>query len=353
MIKYYLLVTANPLSDSYDSITLFKIIKRLDILSRDTKIFLPGFHAAKSKEKETDDEVNANIKKIKSYNTQDNNRDYHGTNPIYHTYIESHGDIYFNDVDFSKFMLDFEDECPKFEYNGCTQLVVLPTESGKLLSDEIASYNLNVFNSSQHQNEIEQFLLSVIKLIRKDVDKNSLKLLPKINDTYRKLNHVLGDKETASVIIHLDKSLLNYMKWKEQDEIFFISYSTKDEFDAYAFKALLEKQGKNVWMAPEGIPAGLDYACVIPAALRITTRFVVLLSHNSAKSEWVRKEIGKAITYNKRIDGIFLDDFNFENVKQYDHLDFMLENVQLKYNIRDLFNNKDLFKDFLEKYVNI
>ena len=43
-IKYYLLVTANPLLDSVGAISIFKLIKRLDVFSREIKIFLPGFH---------------------------------------------------------------------------------------------------------------------------------------------------------------------------------------------------------------------------------------------------------------------------------------------------------------------
>jgi len=347
-IKYYLLVTANPLSDSEAAITLFKIINRLDILSREIKIFLPGFHVTGNKEKDSEAEVNARINEITSYNTQENNADYHGVNPIYHTYIESHGDIYFNDVDFSKFMLDFEDSCSKFEYCGRTELVVLPTANGKIMNDAIVSFNLDDFNSTKRRNDIEEFILSVIKLIRKDEDRNTLDLISKIQETYVKLLKDKEDEDSATVVLRLDKRLLEYMKWREHDEIFFVSYSTKDEFNAYAFKALLEKHGKKVWMAPDGIPAGFDYASVIPAALRITTRFVVLLSHNSALSDWVRKEIGKAITNKKRLDGVFLDDFTFDDVRNYDHLDFLFESIQLRYTIHELFNNVSVLINFLK-----
>lgn len=151
----------------------------------------------------------------------------------------------------------------------------------------------------------------------------------------------------TDVIIKLDNEILKYMKWKESDNIFFISYSTKDEFQAYALKGLLEKYRKKVWMAPEGIPNGFDYAQIIPAALRITSRFVVLLSHNSAQSTWVRREIGKAISNNTKIDGVFLDTFTFEDMQRYDHLDFMFENVQLRYSISSLFDNENLLQTFL------
>ena len=45
--KYYLLLAANPLSDSVVALAIFKIIRQLDIISGDDiKIYLPGFHKA-------------------------------------------------------------------------------------------------------------------------------------------------------------------------------------------------------------------------------------------------------------------------------------------------------------------
>ena len=95
-------------------------------------------------------------------------------------------------------------------------------------------------------------------------------------------------------------------------------------------------------MAPDGIPSGLDYACVIPAALRITSHCLALLSHNSAKSKWVRREVAKAISNDKKLDGILLDGYTMNDIKLYDHLDFMFENIQIKYSMDDLFQNPEL-----------
>ena len=41
----------------------------------------------------------------------------------------------------------------------------------------------------------------------------------------------------------------------------------KTSIKAFALKALIEKNKKQVWIAPDGIPEGSDYACAIPAAL--------------------------------------------------------------------------------------
>ena len=156
------------------------------------------------------------------------------------------------------------------------------------------------------------------------------------------------NKESSIIPIRIDNYILKHMKWNDHDEAFFISYSTKDEYDAFALKALLEKNGKQVWIAPDGIPSGFDYAQAIPAALRITTRFIVLLSHSSANSDWVRREIDRAINNKKRIDGIFIKDFNLEFVEQYDHLSFLFCNNQIKYHIDDLYDQGQALSELLQ-----
>jgi hypothetical protein len=338
-VKYYLLVTANPLSDSKAALSIFRMIKRLDILSGDIDIFLPGFHATNKSSAETSQEVTENISMIQKQN-QKSHEDYHGKEGIFHTYTESEGDIYFNDVDFANFMMDLEAKCEHFNYYGRTDLVLLPASKGKVLYDKLETFNLDALidNSSS---KLEEFLVTTIKLIKKDPDNDSLALIGIIKEVYDSYHDTREDEDLSNVVIRLDNTILEHMKWQRSDEIFFISYSTKDEFNAYALKGLLEKNGKKVWMAPEGIPNGYDYAMAIPAALRITSRFLVLLSYKSAQSEWVRREIGKAISNKTKMDGIFLDGFTYEDLQKFDHLNFLFENVQLRYSLSDLFNNRN------------
>lgn len=347
-IRYYLLLTANPLSDSKAAEKIFKTITRLDILSRDLKIFMPGFHTKDGSTKDSKEQSSEIISSFEEYN-KTNHDDYHGKSPIYHTYCESAGDMYFNDTDFAQFMLDLEDKSSNFEYLGRTELVMIPTESGSILYDRLCSFNLEPFieGSNHAKCSVEEFILSVIRLILRDSRNESLELLAAIKDLYEKKLELHEEEGTTKITIRIDTQILEHMKWRENDEIFFISYSTKDEFDAFALKVLLEKKGKHVWIAPDGIPSGFDYAVAIPAALRITTRFVVLLSHNSANSGWVRREIDRAINEKKRIDGIYLDGFTIDDVNKYDHLSFLLANVQLRYNITELFNKNELLLDFL------
>lgn len=349
IIKYYLLLTANPLSNSSAAKQIFSTIKQLDILSRDLKIFLPGFHSNESLERDSDSQVDKKIEVLKKYN-RDNHADFHNGDVIFHTYCDSAGDMYFNDADFAHFMLDLEDRCPNFEYVGRTELVVLPTCNRKILYDKVKCFNLEpFFDASQNKKySLEEFLLSSLRIFLKSDKRTSLSCIKSIEELYDSRVNSHQEEDSTTVAIKIDNWILNHMKWKEHDEAFFISYSTKDELDAFALKTLLEKKGKQVWIAPDGIPTGFDYAQAIPAALRVTTRFLVLLSHSSANSGWVRREIEKAINGKKRIDGIFLKDFNMEAFEKYDHLSFLLSCNQLKYHINELFEHKELLSELLK-----
>lgn len=348
-INYYLLMIANPLSCSDVAITIYKMFRRLDILSRDIIVFFPGFHHDVINKNGYHENINDKINSYLEYN-QINHSDYHGRSPIFHTYCDSVGDIFFNEADFARFINELEDSTDRFEYDGSTQLVLIPSLGGEIIYKEIKTYNLESLFDYQtcSSQKVEEFLVSILRSLQKDPQRNSLDVISKINTIYNnKLTHCSSPQSLNRITIHLDDRILEHMQWKKSDEVIFISYSTKDEYHAFALKALIEKNKKQVWIAPDGIPEGSDYACAIPAALRISSRVVVLLSHNSANSTWVRREIGKAISNNKKIDGILLDGFTMEDINQYDHFDFLFEGIQIKYSIRDLFENKAILNAWL------
>ena len=348
MIKYYLIIIANPFWDSDAAMAVFQSINRLDKFSHDIKVYLPGFYSADKDKVDTDEERAAKIASIEVYNSE-NYADYHGTSPVFHTYCDSAGDMYFNDAAFSQFVFELDEKSPGYEYYGKTELVVLPASEGAILYDKVVSYDLEPFFESGRKPimRLEDFFMRVFKLLLNHPNRNSLDLIGALTDLYyQKLGHS-GEISDSSVRIALDNLILEYMHWRQSDEIFFISYSSRDEKMAKDFKKILEDKGKCVWMAPEGIPAGFDYALAIPAALRITSRFVVLLSHNSADSVWVRREIGRAISNRSKVDGVLLDGFTIEDVNSYDHLSFMFENVQLKYNYSSIIGNESMLDKFI------
>ena len=348
MIKYYLILIANPLSDSDAAMAVFQTINRLDKFSRNLKVYLPGFHVADTEKADSESQIIQRITRLKSYN-REYFADYHGKSPVFHTYCDSVGDMYFNDADFSQFVFDLEEKCPGYEYCGKTELVVLPASKGVILYDKVVSFALEAFFDTGRKplSKLEDYFMNVFRLLLNSPQRNTLEMINVLAELYcQKLGHC-GEISDSSIRIGLDRLILEYMQWKQSDEIFFISYSSKDAESASALKALLESHGKCVWMAPEGIPTGFDYAMAIPAALRLTSRFVVLLSHNSAESVWVRRELGRAITNRSKVDGIFMDGFTMDDLSAYDHLSFMLENVQLRCTYSSLMRDDELLNKFM------
>lgn len=81
----------------------------------------------------------------------------------------------------------------------------------------------------------------------------------------------------------------------------FISYSSKNQQMADSVRMLFQEMGIPCWMAPYDIPAGSKYAFVINDALENCACLVLLLTNASQESQFVEREIERAITYGKPI----------------------------------------------------
>lgn len=92
------------------------------------------------------------------------------------------------------------------------------------------------------------------------------------------------------------------------DKYVFISYSTKNLDFANAALHLLKSEGISTWIAPNDIPAGSRYAYVINDAIKNSACVLLLLSEHSQSSEWVDREIERAINYKKTIISMHIDD---------------------------------------------
>lgn len=88
----------------------------------------------------------------------------------------------------------------------------------------------------------------------------------------------------------------------------FISYSSKNQSSADAMRILLNSKGIDTWMAPGDIPAGSKYAGVIKQALSECSCLVLMLSQATQNSEWVPKEVERAIHYKKTIIPVQIED---------------------------------------------
>jgi hypothetical protein len=86
----------------------------------------------------------------------------------------------------------------------------------------------------------------------------------------------------------------------------FISYSRKDIAFARRLAGDLEKVGYNVWWDLTDLRGGDDWPRVIPAAIEASQYVIVVLSPNSAISDWVAKEYTQALGLRKRIIPIML-----------------------------------------------
>ncbi len=97
----------------------------------------------------------------------------------------------------------------------------------------------------------------------------------------------------------------------------FISYSSKNQNFANAIKNLLSNEGIRTWMAPGDIPTGSSYLREINQAVKNCSCFLLLLSEASQGSQWVTKELERAVNYRKVIfpvqieDVILNDEFEF------------------------------------------
>ena len=103
----------------------------------------------------------------------------------------------------------------------------------------------------------------------------------------------------------------------------FISYSSKDFAQAQSVRHVLEQNGITCWMAPADIPGGSNYTKEIPVAIRGCQAFVLMLSNNAQKSQWVLKELDSAVNAGK----IILP-FQLEDVPLSDEFNFLLTGAQ-------------------------
>jgi hypothetical protein len=75
----------------------------------------------------------------------------------------------------------------------------------------------------------------------------------------------------------------------------FLSYSTADEDFAKKLGSHLSRRGCRVWLSSEQLFPGDNWLLKTGEALQQSKAMVVLLSPDSIKSEWMRREIEYAI----------------------------------------------------------
>ncbi|MBN2116359.1 MAG: TIR domain-containing protein [Anaerolineales bacterium] len=86
----------------------------------------------------------------------------------------------------------------------------------------------------------------------------------------------------------------------------FISYSRKDLDFVRKLAEDLETAGYDVWWDLTDLQGGDDWPRAIPAAIEASQRVIIVLSPNSAASDWVEKEYTYALSLRKKIIPLML-----------------------------------------------
>ena len=103
----------------------------------------------------------------------------------------------------------------------------------------------------------------------------------------------------------------------------FISYSSKEASQVNEIVETLERKGIECWIAPRDIRVGSNYTKDIPSAIQECPCFLLVLSRQSQKSQWVNKELTHAINQNKRIFPLIIEEFTLD-----EGISFQLVNIQ-------------------------
>ena len=109
----------------------------------------------------------------------------------------------------------------------------------------------------------------------------------------------------------------------EDKGLIFISYSSKDASLANQVVAYLEQNGYRCWIAPRNITSGGDYTDMINDSIHSCRALVFIVTPRSVQSQWVKKEVATAVSYNKTIIP-----FRTAAVQLNGGMQFMLNNVQ-------------------------
>lgn len=283
------------------------------------------------------------------------------------------GRIVFNVAEFTDFVLEFTRRIDGFHYlGGCQMVLIRPTYEGSPNYDEARVYDLDNIINSQSGLSLDSFLFRTFQairngsfetirqfrnpLLRKIFTHNKLSksaIIHEIDDLYNDATRWHDteryyDRIVQNIIIDMNRCL----HWDIcEEEFYFISYSSRNVMQAETLKRLFQGINIHVWIAPDGIPQGREYPLVIPTALKLAKTFVLLLTPDSAKSQWVRRELAIAIgnSVNTKVKVILSGGFTVSDIRNDNELEFLLDRVQIKYEYSDLIHSSDILNSFISE----
>ena len=283
------------------------------------------------------------------------------------------GPIIFNVAEFTDFVLEFTRRIDGFHYLGGCQMVLLrPTYEGTPNYDEARVYDLDNIINSQSGLSLDSFLYRTFQairngssetirqfrnpLLRKIFTHNKLSksaIIHEIDDLYDKATRYHDtERYYDSIVQNIIKDMNRCLHWDIcEEKFYFISYSSRNVMQAETLKRLLQDNNIHVWIAPDGIPQGREYPLVIPTALKLAKTFVLLLTPDSAKSQWVRRELAIAIgnSVDTKVKVILSGGFTVSDLRRDNELEFLLDRVQIKYEYSDLIRSSDTLYSFISE----
>lgn len=135
---------------------------------------------------------------------------------------------------------------------------------------------------------------------------------------------------------HVDNKTFVTKESNQYTPFVFISYSRKDQEQAYAICELLNKNGIQYWIDKEGKYSGSNFKGVIVDQIKKSSVVLFLSSQSSNQSSNVIKEIGISVHYHKSIIPIKLDTYSYDINIEYDlcNIDYIEYNLDSSFTIR-------------------
>ncbi len=362
--KYVIVFLANADSDSRATRQIIRNFHAMDVISDDVYFYLPGYEVIEEPVygdclSETKSAVDERLKGFYS--------DFH-TKELKSVVIDSPrlGKIFFNSAGFTDFVMEFTKRKKGYHYLGGCEMILMPTDAKKNPNYESASvYDLDAIVDCPKGPSLDAFVFKVFQIIREYKGKGSSPFLSllgydvslrqlknKVNTLYQEATrHNEYDDKYEIVINNIIIDLNNCLHWDiTVENFYFISYSSNNVMQAELLKRILQVHDIHVWIAPDGIPQGREYPVIIPTALKLAKNFVLLLTPDSARSEWVRRELAIAIgnSANTKVKVLLANGFTIQDISRDDELHFLLDRVQIRYSFEDVTQSEEGFNDFIQ-----
>ena len=115
--------------------------------------------------------------------------------------------------------------------------------------------------------------------------------------------------------IGVSENFLSFLRSQAPDEFSscFISYSAVDQEFAKRLHADLQQRGVRCWFAPQDLKIGEEFRSALDDAIHGHDKLLVLLSENSVRSHWVKKEVETAFERERKQEKMVLFPIRLDN----------------------------------------